>query len=409
LTQNNLQLRERTDRQSLPIDSSVIRPASCHSPCIVFVFGMDARRVGGIEVHTRELAVRLGLRGWRAVLCFHRPPCAEVRQYLSLPNVIWEDLPRAWNNSWQALWNLFLILRTYRPRLLHLQFTPFLGCHAWIAKLSGVKKIVLTDHHSRPEGYILKTAPPLTQLAGRLLNLPLFSAIAVSNYNLNALASQGTFPVSRLKCIYNGVDLDRRGGDSLSAGSAFRARYGIPPAHVLITQVSQVRPEKGIEDLLEAASLALAHSPNLHFAIVGDGDFLEEYTRLSVKMGLAGRVTWTGLIADPMAAGAFAAADIVCLASRWQEAFGFVLAEAMSCEKPVIATRVGGIPEVVEDGLSGCLVPPNNPALLAEKFLLLAGDSELRLRMGLAGRRRAADLFNVATNAERLLELYGEF
>ena len=68
----------------------------------VLVFGINARRVGGIEMHTRELAGRLGAIGWKVVLCFHKGPSPEVRQYLSLPNVRWEQLPNCWENSWQT-------------------------------------------------------------------------------------------------------------------------------------------------------------------------------------------------------------------------------------------------------------------------------------------------------------------
>jgi hypothetical protein len=68
-------------------------------PTILLVIGMHARRVGGIEVHTRELVTRLASRGWQAVLCFNQAPAPEVREYLSLPNVTWEELPDAWRTS----------------------------------------------------------------------------------------------------------------------------------------------------------------------------------------------------------------------------------------------------------------------------------------------------------------------
>jgi len=167
-------------------------------------------------------------------------------------------------------------------------------------------------------------------------------------------------------------------------------------------------PVKGISHLLEAAQLALSQNPNLHFAFVGDGEHLQQYTKKSVDLGIADNVTWTGLVSNPMVDGVFAASDIVCLASLWQEAFGFVIAEAMACEKPVVATGVGGIPELVDDGKTGFVVPPRDPAVMAEKFILLAQDRALRLRLGLAGRQRAAALFDVRKNVDQLLELYGE-
>ena len=374
---------------------------------VVLVFGMSARRIGGIEVHTRELVRRLELRGRNVVLCFHQSPAPLVRQFLSLPNVIWEDLPYAWCNSWQASRDLFRILRRYRPCLLHLQFTPSLSLNPWIACLAGVPKIVFTDHHSYSENDQPQRRPFWIRFLGRLLNCPVSVIVGVSEFKKKIIAALGTFPPERVRRVYNGVSLEL-GGERSEPGIAFRERYRIPPEKILITQISQMTPVKGISHLLEAAQLALSQNPNLHFAFVGDGEHLQQYTKKSVDLGIADNVTWTGLVSNPMVDGVFAASDIVCLASLWQEAFGFVIAEAMACEKPVVATGVGGIPELVDDGKTGFVVPPRDPAVMAEKFILLAQDRALRLRLGLAGRQRAAALFDVRKNVDQLLELYGE-
>ncbi len=374
-------------------------------PVAVLVFGMHARRIGGIEVHTRELITQLEARNWRTVLCFLEAPCPEVRQYLSSPNVTWEELANV-ERSWRAGWRLFRLLRRYRPRLIHLQFTPILG-PVWIARLSGVGRIVFTDHFSHAEGYAPEKKPAWKRVGGRLLRLPVSFAVSVSEFNREIIVADGALPASRSRRIHNGVDLTRP--THTASGAAFRARYGIPADRILITQISQIIPEKGIDDVLEAARIALAENPDLHFVFVGDGKFLEHYLRRTIEIGLVDRVTWTGLVVDPVAEGVYAASDIVCLASRWQEAFGLVLAEAMSCEKPVVATRVGGIPEVVDDGQTGFLVPPGDAPALAAMFIRLARDEDLRSRLGRSGRARAATHFDVRTNTRSLLELYGTF
>ncbi len=374
----------------------------------VLVFGMKARRIGGIEVHTRELVRRLTSSGWHVVLCFHAPPAPAVREYLSSPNVTWEVHPGAWGNSREAVLGLFRILRRHRPRLLHLQFTPFLSLNAWVARLTGVRTIVFTDHGSHPEGSAPTQEPFWRRVAGRFLSFPISLAVAVSEYNRRVIEAQGTFRLSRLHRVYNGVDLTRDSGASDAAGIAFRERYGIPPERIVVMQISQMIPEKGIPEVLEAARLALPRCADLHFVFAGDGKYLEEYRRRLAEIGLGDRVTWTGLVIDPVAEGVFAAADIVCLASRWQEAFGLVIAEAMACQKPVVATRVGAIPELVEEGKTGFLVAAGDAAALADRFVLLAQDRALRLCMGLAGRARAAEFFDVRTNVGQLLGLYGE-
>jgi glycosyltransferase involved in cell wall biosynthesis len=378
------------------------------SPVAVFIFGINSRRVGGLEIHTREVASRLAEHGWEAVLCFDRQPSPEVRQYLSLPNVTWEELPKAWSNSWQTNRRLLRILRRYRPRLLHLQFTPFLSLNAWIARLNGVKKIYFTDHGSHPEGYQAKLQPLWKRVAGRFLNAPVSSVIEVSDYNRRALAALGTIAPSRLRRIYNGTDVTRWAEVSEKAGASFRAQHQIPAGRVLVTQVSWIIPEKGVPDVLEAARIAVAQEPALHFAFVGDGKYRDEYIRRSVEMGIGDHVTWTGLVKDPMAEGVFAATDITCQASRWEEAFGYVIAEGMSFGNPVVATRVGGIPELIDDGETGFLVARGDTAALAEKFVLLARDRELRERMGRSARKRAEVEFDVRKNVGALLDVYGD-
>jgi glycosyltransferase involved in cell wall biosynthesis len=370
------------------------------------VFGLNARRIGGIEVHIRELATQLAERDCRAVLCFPEAPSPVVLQYLSSPNIFWEKLPDAGENTWRASWHLLRIVRKYRPRILHLQFTPLLSPAGWIARLNGVRTIVFTDHHSRPENFVPAPQPVWKRTIARILQFPVSTAIAVSDYNQRIIVSTGTYPPARVRRIHNGVDLSR---PLPAAGAAFRERYGIPADRILITQVSQMKPEKGVDDILEAARLALDEQPNLHFLFVGDGKHLNGYSARARALGMENHVTWTGLVTDPVGEGVFAATDVLCLPSRWQEAFGLVLAEAMSCEKPVVATRVGGIPEVVEDGETGFLVPRGDTAALARKLVLLARDPALRERLGRAGFRRAAALFDIGVNTRELLEVYGDF
>jgi glycosyltransferase involved in cell wall biosynthesis len=372
----------------------------------LLVFGINARRVGGVEMHARELARQLGERGWDVVLCFHKGPSPEVREYLSLPNVRWEQLPNCWGNSWQAALGLFRIVRHHRPRLLHLQFTPFLSFNAWIARLNGAGTICFTDQGSHPEGYRPLRAPLWKRAAANLLNAPVSLAIAISDYNRGVLETLGTIPRSRLRRIYNSTELGR--SHDPEAAARFRKQHGIPGECVLVTQVSSIIPEKGIPDVLEAARLAVAHEPALHFAFVGDGEHRDEYGARAAAMGIAEHVTWTGLVKDPMAEGVFSATDISCQASRWEEAFGYVVAEAMACGKPVVATRAGGLPEVVLDGQTGFIVPRGDTAALAEKFVLLARDPALRERLGRAGRARAEAEFDVRKNVAALMRLYAE-
>jgi len=122
---------------------------------------------------------------------------------------------------------------------------------------------------------------------------------------------------------------------------------------------------------------------------------------------LQDHITWTGILPDPLKLGVFAAADVVCQVSRWEEGFGYVIAEAMASGKSLVGTRVGAIPELVRDGISGYLVERRDPPALAARILDLLRDSDLRRRMGQAGREFALRNFNADTNIAEFLKLYG--
>jgi glycosyltransferase involved in cell wall biosynthesis len=219
------------------------------------------------------------------------------------------------------------------------------------------------------------------------------------------MTTRDLLPSNRFERIYNSVDFTRV-CKSAERADRFRQRYSIPKNRKMITQVSWIIPEKGIPDLLEALRLVLKEEPDVQLVLVGDGTYSEKYQMLTVEMGLEDHVTWAGLIQDPFTEGVYDAADVVCQVSRWQEAFGWVIAEAMAYRTPVIGTTVGGIPELVEDGTTGYVVAPAAPKEIAEKIVRLLRDDDLRRRMGVAGCDSAREKFNLQENVLKLLELY---
>ena len=118
-------------------------------------------------------------------------------------------------------------------------------------------------------------------------------------------------------------------------------------------------------------------------------------------------MTWTGMIEDPFGEGVFDAADVVCQFSVWEEVFGWMIAEAMAHGKPVVASRVGGIPELITDGVSGHLVDRGDTEVMSERILKLLADPELRASMGQAGRETVAAKFDLRKNVSQLVRSYG--
>jgi glycosyltransferase involved in cell wall biosynthesis len=220
------------------------------------------------------------------------------------------------------------------------------------------------------------------------------------------MASFGLLPRNRFEMIYNGVDLSRVKTDPQLA-TEFRRRYAIPAERAIVTQVSWMIPEKGIADFLEAARLVIGQNPNVQFVLVGDGFHRERYMKEAAAMGLDGHITWTGMVGDPFGEGVFHAADVVCQFSRWEEVFGWMIAEAMAHGKPVVATRVGGIPEVVTDGVTGHLVDRGDARAMSDRILELLDDPELRMRMGDAGHESVSSRFDLRKNVAWLIDSYG--
>ncbi len=375
-------------------------------PTLVSVFGVEPRRIGGTETFARELSLQLGARGWQSVLCFLSEPTEEVRRFLDLPNISLGVYASARDGSLKTGRNLVGITRGHRPEILHLHFTGFLNLYSWIARLQSVKQVFFTDHHSRSAGYVPARAPFWKRLAARLINGPLTKVISVSNYGYECMTAFDLLPRNRFQMIYNGVDLSRVKTDPQRAVD-FRRKHSIPPERAIVTQVSWIIPEKGITDFLETARLVTTRNRNVQFVLVGDGAYREQYMKDAAAMGIDDRVTWTGMVEDPFGEGVFAAADVVCQFSRWEEVFGWMIAEGMAHGKPVVATRVGGIPELITDGVTGHLVGRGDTQAMSKSILGLLADPASRVRMGEAGRGTVSAKFDLRKNVAQLISSYG--
>jgi glycosyltransferase involved in cell wall biosynthesis len=372
---------------------------------VVSLLSVMPIRIGGLELYARELSRQLGESGWKSVLCFESRPEGRVREYLELPNTELEVLPHGQAADWAGTKELIGVLRKYRPRIVHFHFTPFLSSYTWTASVNSAERVFFTDHGSRPEGHRIELMPWWKIAAARVINFPLTQAISPSDYVRRCLVGSGYASPGRVHRIYNATEI--AAGRHQESGENFRARHGIPFDRTLVVQASWIIPEKGIGDLLEAARRAIATDPNIHLALVGEGNYRPQFMQLAAGLNIGSHVTWTGLVDDPIGDGVFAAADIVCQMSRWEEAFGYVIAEAMAHGKPLIATKVGAIPELVTEGETGYLVDRGDTAAMADRILRLAGDPGLRLALGEAGRRRAAAEFDIQKNVSLLLDLYG--
>lgn len=207
--------------------------------------------------------------------------------------------------------------------------------------------------------------------------------------------------------VMNGIDLVEFDPSRLDAGS-IRTGLGFPHDRLVIGMTSRFGPDKGHAEFLEAAARLSAVHPDAMFLVVGDAVFPEDRDRETHLRRLAAetlgdRVRFTGFRTD--VDRMLAAMDIFVLPAH-QEPCGRVLFEAQAMGIPIVATDSGGTPEIVEDGVTGLLVPPRDPAALAAALERLANDPVLRRRMGAAGRARAKALFPIARNARETMRIY---
>jgi glycosyltransferase involved in cell wall biosynthesis len=237
----------------------------------------------------------------------------------------------------------------------------------------------------------------------------LFARVFPSRIIANSFAVRkqlGNF--GRVRVVYNGVGI--RPVLIRAQTLAARKKLGLDEGEIAIGTIGHFAPLKGYDDFLQAMLLILKRVPSSRFLITGEAlypayrDYRRRLEDQAERMGLAAKVIFTGERRDP--AETLAALDIFVLPSR-SEGFGRANLEAMAAGLPVVSTDVGGIPEVVIDGETGLLVPPNRPRALAEAIVTLANNQTLRGKMGAAGRKRAED-FSVRKMVDGVTAVYEE-
>jgi glycosyltransferase involved in cell wall biosynthesis len=215
---------------------------------------------------------------------------------------------------------------------------------------------------------------------------------------------------SRVRVIYDGLDRGRV-RSSLDAAQA-RATFGLSPEAIVVGSMGYLNPRKGADVLIEAVARVKAHFEGPVRLLIagapfpGNEAYLAELHRQVQALGVSEEVRFAGFVDD--VAAFLAALDVFAFAARAPEGFGMAVAEAMAAGVPVIATRLGGILEVVEDGQSGLLVLPGSVGALAAALLRLLRDPAERARLSANGRAEAAQRLNLRCAVAALESLYLE-
>jgi glycosyltransferase involved in cell wall biosynthesis len=264
------------------------------------------------------------------------------------------------------------------------------------ARLTGAAAIH-TFHGIHHEGYSRVYLTLERALARRS-----YAVIHVSASQAEEARALGLAPTGRTHVIVNGVDT--AAVRALAGGATLtRAGLGLRPDALVLATVARFDPVKGLDVLLRALPLLAKRVPAAQLLIVGDGPERERLHALAREVDPGGRVVFAGAIPD--AARLLPLADLYVTASR-REGLPLAVLEAMACGRPVLATRVPGHTDAVEDGVTGRLVPADDPERLAAAAAQILTDAPRRAAMGQAGRERVAQRFDRARMVAEIADLY---
>lgn len=348
--------------------------------------------LGGAQVHVRELSVALRGAGVAvSVLAGGEGPLVDQLRSRGIPVRVLQHLRRAIRplTDLRALGELRSAVADLAPDLVacHSSKAGWLGRIA--ARLAGVPAVFTAHGWAFTEG--VAALPRALYRGAERLAAPLASRIiTVSEYDRSLALRSGVGRPEQLVTVHNGLD---------DVAPEHLADPGLGPVRLMM--IARFAPPKDPFTLLTAMSRMPDQEWELQF--VGEGPDLQRASEMTSQFGLSGRVRLLGFQAEvaPLLAGVSG----LVLSSRF-EGLPLTVIEGMRAGLPVVASRVGGVPELVEDGVSGLLVPPGDVDGLARALQRLIDSAELRQRMGAAGRARYLAGFTLEEMTQRTLAVY---
>lgn len=371
---------------------------------VTVVYLTDKLAYGGTPLQIVELALHLDRARFRPYLIALSQIEAAIRERLEQSNIQMECLEQAnWVrvNALPAAWKLYRSLRRLAPEIVHAFLATGNVLGAVLGTLARVPVIV--SSHRDLGGFDGKWITRMNFWTDRHLAT---SVTANSLAVREALAQRSNAPAETIRLLYNGIDLKKI--ETANRGLAKRQELGLPPNALAIGVIANIRVAKGHQYLLEAFNRIAPHVPQACLLIcgfAGDHDLMKTLQRLAAAGGAAGRVRFMNSRND--IPEMLHALDVVVSPSL-SEGFSNAILEAMAAGKPVIATRVGGSPEQIIDGVTGLLVPPQDAGAIAQALLTLLRSPGLRREMGTAAQRHVQENFSVAIMTRNHTRLYDD-
>jgi len=352
--------------------------------------------VGGPAVHVILLAEGLAPLGYRTTVALgaEAPWEGDMRALAGRKNVHCVDVPglgreiRPFADA-RALWGLYKMMRSLRPHIVHTHTAKAGVLGRVAARLAGVGTVVHTYHGHVLRGYFDAGRSAAFRAVERALARGTRVLIAVSESVKDDLVGLGIAPADRIRVIPLGLELQPLAGVLPRGG--LRREAGVPDAAPLVGIVGRLTAIKDVATFLHAADAVRARVPAARFAVVGDGELRRDLEARADRLGLAEAVRFHGWRHDM--AAVYGDLDVAVNTSL-NEGTPVALIEAMAAARPVVATRVGGTPDLLGGGARGRLVPAGDAGAVAEGIVeAIAGGAEV------AGRVAAARAYVLAEHA----------
>lgn len=358
---------------------------------------------GGAERIALKIATRLDRRRFAPVFCVTRRASVDAydegRRLLVEAEVPFLGLERGSKldlRPWKLLRDH---IRADRTAILH---THMFGSNFWGALTSALVDIPVFVAHEHSWSY---ANDPVRKLLDRHLIARRADAfIAVSAEDRRRMIEIERIPSAKIRLIHNGI----AGFSEPGKGGAIREELGIAPQQPVIGIVASLRPEKAIDVAVRAAAEVAREIPDMRMVVAGGGatpSSQTELEELASGLGVGEKIHFLGHRLD--AGDVIASFDVALLCSD-REGSPLSIMEYMDAGKPVVATAVGGVPDLVVEGETGLLAPPKDPAALARAVIELLRDRDRAIRMGRAGRERRRSMFTIEEMVRQIEDLYEE-